>query len=101
MIWSKNDLKVSHRKQVNDPSNMKLDTSLMNIECQPCEIFEGLLYYHKYEAIDPTTLAATVGLGDRIKNLVLSNFTGMVISVSFIFDNGNTYSYSSNKGEFL
>ena len=30
MISTKNQFKVSHRKQVNDPSNMKLLTSLMN-----------------------------------------------------------------------
>ena len=42
MIWTKNYLKVSHRKQVNSPSNMKLLISLMNFECQPCGIFEDL-----------------------------------------------------------
>ena len=30
ILWTKNDFKLSHRKQVNDPSNMKLVTSLMN-----------------------------------------------------------------------
>ena len=30
MLWNKNDFKVSHRKQVNAPSNIKLVTSLMN-----------------------------------------------------------------------
>ena len=30
ILWTKNDFKVSHRKQVNDPSNMNLVTSLMN-----------------------------------------------------------------------
>ena len=42
MTWTNNDFKVYHRKQVNDPSNMKLVTSLMNFEYQPCGIFEGL-----------------------------------------------------------
>ena len=30
MLWTKNYFKVSHSNQVNDPSNMKLKTSLMN-----------------------------------------------------------------------
>ena len=30
MLWTNNDLKVSHRKQVNDSPNMKLVTSLIN-----------------------------------------------------------------------
>ena len=30
ILWTKNDFKVSHRKQVNYPSNMKLVTSLKN-----------------------------------------------------------------------
>ena len=42
MLWTKNDLNIFHRKQVNAPPNMKLATSLMNFECQPCGIFEGL-----------------------------------------------------------
>ena len=42
MLCTNNDLNVSHRKQVNSPSNMKLVTSLMNFERQPCGIFEGL-----------------------------------------------------------
>ena len=41
ILWTKNDFKVSHRKQVNAPSNMKLVTSLKCFECQPCGIFEG------------------------------------------------------------
>ena len=45
MLWIKNDLKVSHRKQVKAPSNMKLVKSLMNFECQPCGIYEGLSYH--------------------------------------------------------
>ena len=36
MLWTKNDLKICHRKQVNAPSNMKLVTSLMNFEWQLC-----------------------------------------------------------------
>ena len=42
MLWTKNDFKLSPRKKVNAPSNMKLVTSLMNFECQPCGIFEVL-----------------------------------------------------------
>ena len=101
MLWTKNDLKVSHRKQANAPSNMKLVTSLMNFECQPCGVFEGLSYHQESEVIDPILFAATIGLGDRIKKLVSSNFMGMVISVSVIFDTGATYSCSSNKGDFV
>ena len=91
MLWSKNKLKVSHRKQVNAPSNMKLATSLMNFECQTCEIFEGFSYHQEDEAIAPTIFATTVGLGDIINKLVLSNFMVMARSFSFIFDTGDTY----------
>ena len=73
----------------------------MNFECQPCGIFEGLSYHQEDEAIDPIIFAATIGLGDRIKKLVSSNFMGMMRSVSVIFDTGATYSCSSNKGDFL
>ena len=79
MIVSKNYLKVSHRKQFNAPSNMKLTTSLMNYECQPCGIFEGLSYHQEDEVIDPAIFAATVELGDRINKLVSSNFIVMMI----------------------
>ena len=36
MLQTRNDLKVFHSNQVNTPSNIKLDTSLINFECQPC-----------------------------------------------------------------
>ena len=100
MIWTKNQFKVSHRKQVNVPSNMKLVTSLMKFECQPCGIFEVLSYYREDEAIDPIIFAANVGLGNRIKKLVSSNFLDMVGSVSVIFDTVYTYSFFFNK-EYL
>ena len=90
MIWTKNDLKVSHRKQVNATPNMKLVTSFMNFECQPCGIFEGLSYHQEDEVIDPIIFAATLGLVNRIKKLISSNFMGMVISVSVIFDTRDT-----------
>ena len=57
---------------------MKLVTSLMNFEYQPCGIFEGLLYHQEDEAIGTNIFAATVGLGHIIKKLVSSNFMGMV-----------------------
>ena len=88
MLWTKNDLKIFHRKQVNASPNMKLATSLMNFECQPCGIFEGLLYHQESEVIYPIIFAATLGLGDRINKLFSSNFMGMVSSVSVIFDTG-------------
>ena len=72
MIWTKNDFKVSHRKQVKATSNMNLVTSLMNFECQPCGTFEGLSYHQVDKAIDTSIFVATVGLGDIIKNLVPS-----------------------------
>ena len=97
MLWTKNNFKVSHRKQVKSPSNMKLVTSLMNFECHPCGIFEGLSYHQEDEVVDYTIFAATVVLGDRIKKLVSSNFMVMASSVSVIFDTGDTYSCSSNK----
>ena len=78
MPWSNNEFKVSHRNHINDPSNMKLVTSLMNFECQPCGIFEGLSCHQEDDIIDPIIFAATVGLGDRIKKLVSSNFMGMM-----------------------
>ena len=99
MIWTKNDLKIFHRKQVNAFPNMKLVTSLMNFECQPCGIFEGLSYHQEDEDIEPITFAATVGLGDRINKLVSSNFMGVVSSVLVIFDTGATHSCYSKKGD--
>ena len=90
MIWTNNVFKVSHRKQFNAPSNIKLVTSLMNFECQPCGIFEGLSYHQEDEVIDPIIFAATVGLGNIMNKLVLSNFMGMMRSVSFIFVTGAT-----------
>ena len=101
MLWTRNYLKVSHRKQVNATSNMKLLTSLMNFECQPCGIFEGFSYHQEDEVIDPIIFVATAGLGNRIKKLVSSNFMGMVSSVSVIFYTGYTYSCSSKKGDFV
>ena len=92
MLWTKNDLKVSHRKQVNAPSNMKLVTSLINYEFQPCGIFEGLSYHQEYEVIDPIIFAATLVFGNRINKLVTSKFMGMVSSVSVNIEYGDTYS---------
>ena len=62
MLLYINDLKVSHRKQVNAPSNMKLVTSLINFECHPCGIFEGLSQHQEDGAIYPTNFVASVGL---------------------------------------
>ena len=109
MQWTKNEFKVSyrknfnlsHRKQVKAPSIMKLVTSLMNFECQPYGIFEGFSYHQEDEAIDTNIFSATVGLGNRIRKVVSSKFMGMVSSVLVIFDNGDTYSSSSNKGYFV
>ena len=80
---------------------MKLVTSLMDFECQPCGIFEGFSYHQDDESIDPFIFAATIGLGYIIKKLVSSNFMGMARSVLVIFDTGDTYSFYSNKGDFL
>ena len=88
-------------KHVNDISDIKLVTSLMNSECRTCGIFEGLSYHQEDEAIDPIISAATVGLRYRINNLVSSNFMVMVRSVSVIFDTGDTYSFSVNKKGFV
>ena len=101
MLWINNDLKIIHGKQVNTPPNMKLVTSLMNFECQPCGIFEGLSYHQEDELIDPTIFADTVGSGYRIKKLVSSNFMVIVISVSLIFGTGATYSFYSNREDFV
>ena len=73
----------------------------MNFECQPCGIFEVLSYHQEDKSIDPTIFSDTVGLGDRIKKLVLSKSMCMVGSVSVIFDTGSTYSCYSNKGDFV
>ena len=78
MLWTKNDLQIFHRKHVNVFPNMKLVTSLINFECQPCGIFEGLSYHHEDEVIDPIIFGDTAGLGNRIKKLVSSNFMDMV-----------------------
>ena len=101
MLWTKNDLKIFCRNQVNASPNMKLVTSLINVECQPCGIFEGLSYHQEDEVIDHIISADTIGLGDRINKLVSSKFMGMMSSVSVIFDTGATYSCSSNKGDFV
>ena len=73
MPWNKNDFKVSHRNQINAPSNMKLVKSLIGFECQPCGIFEGLSYHQEDAVIYPIIFVATVGLGNRIKKLFSSN----------------------------
>ena len=70
MLWTNNYFKVYHRKKVNAPSNMKLVTSLVNFECQPCWIFEGLSYHQEDEVVDPIYFVATVGLGNIINKLV-------------------------------
>ena len=80
---------------------MKLVTSLMNVECQPCGIFKGLSYHQEDESIDPIIFSSTVGLGNRIKKLISSNFMGIMSSVSVIFVTGATYSCFSNKGNFV
>ena len=64
---------------------MKLATSLINYEYNPCGIIEGLSYHQGDESIDYTIFADTVWLGERINKS--SKFMGMVSSVSFIFDN--------------
>ena len=101
MLLTNNDFKVSQRKQVNTFPNMKLMTYLMNFECQLCGIFEGLSYHQEDEVIGPIIFAATLGLGNRIKKLISSNFMGIVSSVSVIFDTGCTYSCFFNKGDFV
>ena len=35
-------LQVSHKKQCSYPSNMRLTAEFMDIECNPCGIFEDL-----------------------------------------------------------
>ena len=80
MLCTNNEFKVSQRKQVNAPSNMKWVTFLMNFECQPCGIFEGLSYHQEDEFIDPIIFAATAGLGNRIKKVISSNSMDMVSS---------------------
>ena len=101
MLWTRTDLKIFHRKKVNVSPNIKLVTFLINFECQPCGIFEGLSYHQEYEVIDPIIFAATAGLENRIKKLISSNFMSMVLSVSVIFVTGATYSCYSNKGYFV
>ena len=97
MPWT-NNFKVSQIKQVNSTSNMKLVTSLMNFECQPSGIFEGLSYHQEDGVIDHIIFSAIVGLGYRIKKLVSSNFMGIMRSVLFIFDTVATYSCSYSEG---
>ena len=97
MLWTKNDFQIFHRKHANVSPNLKLVTFLINFECQPCGILEGLSYHHEDEVIDPIIFVATVGLGNRIKKLVSSKFMGMVSSVPVIFYTGDTYSCTSKK----
>ena len=75
MLFTRNELQIFHRKHVNVSPNMKLVTSVINFECQPCGIFEGLSYHQEDEVIDTIIFAATVELGDRIKKLVSSVFS--------------------------
>ena len=55
MLLPNKYLGVYHRKKWDAPSDIRMATSLMEFEYQPCEIFEGLLYPQKVEYIDPTT----------------------------------------------
>ena len=80
---------------------MKMVTSLIYFECQPCGIFKGLSYHQEDELIDPIIFAATVGLENRINKLFSSNLMGMVSSVLVLFDTGATHSCSPNKGDFV
>ena len=57
---------------------MKFAISLMNFECKPWGVFQGLSYHQEYEAIDPITFADPIGLGDRIKRFFSSNFMVIV-----------------------
>ena len=43
MLWTKNDLRVSYRKQFNAPSNMKLEKSLINFEYHPWGIWRFII----------------------------------------------------------
>ena len=70
MLFSNNELMVYCIKQVNSTSDVRLETSLMNLECQPCGISECILNHKEDEAISPTTFAYYVGLGDITKKLV-------------------------------
>ena len=101
MLFSRNELKVFHRKKGNDPSNMRLTASLINIECHTYGIFEVISHHQEDEYIAPSTFVTSVGLIKIIKKLVSSNFMVMVSSVSVIFDNGYIYSCSTNKGGFV
>ena len=78
ILCTKNYSKVYHRKQVNASSNMKVVASLMHFECQPCGVFEGLSYHQEDEVINPIIFVATAGFGNRIKNLISTNFMEMM-----------------------
>ena len=54
-------------------------------------MFEVILQHKEDDSIAPNTSADCVDLVDRIKKLVSSKFTGMVISVSVVFDTGTIY----------
>ena len=69
MLWTKNDLNIFNSNQVNSSQNVKLVTSMMNFECHPCGIFEGLSYHQEDEVNDTIIFEATEGLVDRINNL--------------------------------
>ena len=81
MLWSKNNLKVYHRNQVNYPSDIRLATSLINSECHPCRTFSGRSHHKEDKSIAPTNYSDYVGFGYIIKKLVSSNFMGMLIPV--------------------
>ena len=58
-------------------------------------------YHQEDEVVDHIIFAATVGLGNRIKKLISSNYMGMVSSVSVVFDTIANYSCYSNKGDLV
>ena len=84
MLLSKNDLKLSHRKKFNTPSDVRLATSLIIFECQPSGAFEGLSHHQEDESIATTTFAASFGLVYRINKVVSSNFFCGEISFSLL-----------------
>ena len=49
MLFSNKYISVSHRNQLYAPSDLRLATSLMNLEFHPCGIFKALNNLNKFK----------------------------------------------------
>ena len=57
IIFSKNELNVSHGNQCYYPSSVRFEESVMNIECRSYGTFENLSHPKEVESVDTYTFA--------------------------------------------